>query len=90
MTNTYPQIKNYRITIAEENGEIEFLRKIVQGGASKSYGIQVAKMAGLPSSVIKRSQDLMTKMQRDFSNNLATRKKSTDSELTIPQLNLFN
>lgn len=90
MTNTYQQIKNYRITIAEENGEIEFLRKIVQGGASKSYGIQVAKMAGLPNSVIKRSQDLMTKMQRDFSNNLATRKKSSDTELSVPQLNLFN
>lgn len=90
MTNTYPQIKNYRITIAEENGEIEFLRKIVQGGASKSYGIQVAKMAGLPNSVIKRSLDLMNKMQRDFSNNLATRKKSSDTELSVPQLNLFN
>lgn len=90
MTNTYPQIKNFRITIAEENGEIEFLRKIVQGGASKSYGIQVAKMAGLPSTVIKRSQDLMNKMQKDFSNNLATRKKSSDTELTVPQLNLFN
>ena len=71
MTKTYPQIKNFRITVAEENGEIEFLRKIVQGGASKSYGIQVAKMAGLPNSVIKRSQDLMVKMQKDFSNNLA-------------------
>ncbi len=90
MTNTYPQIKNYRITIAEENGEIEFLRKIVQGGASKSYGIQVAKMAGLPNTVIKRSQDLMNKMQRDFSNNLSTRKKSSDTELSVPQLNLFN
>lgn len=90
MTNTYPQIKNYRITIAEENGEIEFLRKIVQGGASKSYGIQVAKMAGLPAAVIKRSQDLMNKMQKDFSNNLATRKKSSDTELNVPQLNLFN
>lgn len=90
MTNTYPQIKNYRITIAEENGEIEFLRKIVQGGASKSYGIQVAKMAGLPNSVIKRSQDLMNKMQKDFSNNLATRKKSSDTKLNVPQLNLFN
>lgn len=91
MTKTYPQIKNYRITISEENGEIEFLRKIVQGGASKSYGIQVAKMAGLPSSVIKRSQDLMNKMQKDFSNNLATRKKSGEnSELNVPQLNLFN
>ena len=90
MTNTYPQIKNYRITVAEENGEIEFLRKIVQGGASKSYGIQVAKMAGLPNSVVKRSQDLMTKMQRDFSNNLSTRKKSDTVEPQVPQLNLFN
>lgn len=90
MTQTYPQIKNYRITITEENGEIEFLRKIVQGGASKSYGIQVAKMAGLPSTVIKRSQDLMTKMQRDYSNNLATRKKSDSAEPKVPQLNLFN
>lgn len=90
MTNTYPQIKNYRITIAEENGEIEFLRKIVQGGASKSYGIQVAKMAGLPSPVIKRSQDLMTRMQRDYSNNLSTRKKSDTVEPKVPQLNLFN
>lgn len=92
MTQTYPQIKNYRITISEENDEIEFLRKIVQGGASKSYGIQVAKTAGLPNSVIKRSQDLMVKMQKDFSNNLSTRKKgiNTDKiELEIPQLNLF-
>lgn len=90
MTNTFPQIKNYRITISEENGEIEFLRKIVQGGASKSYGIQVAKMAGLPSSVINRSQDLMTKMQKDFSSNLSTRKKQDNSVPEVPQLNLFN
>ena len=89
MTKTYPQIKNYRITIAEQNGEIEFLRKIVQGGASKSYGIQVAKMAGLPTSVIKRSEDLMLKMQKDFSNNLATRKKMSNNEDGVPQLSLF-
>lgn len=97
MTNTYPQIKNYRITVAEENGEIEFLRKIVQGGASKSYGIQVAKMAGLPKSVIERSSDLMNKMQRDFSNNLSSRKgvngtntnKSNKLQVEVPQLNLF-
>ena len=88
MTQNYPQIKNYRITVAEENGEIEFLRKIVPGGTSKSYGIQVAKMAGLPKSVIKRSEDLMTKMQRDFSNNLSSRKKS--DMIDVPQLNLFN
>lgn len=89
MTKTYPQIKNYRITITENNGEIEFLRKIVQGGASKSYGIQVAKMAGLPSSVVKRSEELMRKMQKDFQNNLATRKKMVNNEDEVPQLSLF-
>ena len=90
MTATYPQIKNFHITVAEENGEIQFLRKIVQGGASKSYGIQVAKMAGLPSSVVKRSQDLMSRMQKDYSNNLSTRKKSSDvPQVDVPQLNLF-
>ena len=91
MTKTLPQIKNYRITISEDNGEIEFLRKVVQGGASKSYGIQVAKMAGLPISVIDRSAELMNKMQRDNSKNLATRKKAVDTTLEVeaPQLNLF-
>jgi DNA mismatch repair protein MutS len=92
MTTTYPQIKNYRITISEENGEIEFLRKIVQGGASKSYGIQVAKMAGLPNAVIERSQDLMNKMQKDYSNNLSTKRKPAKAgqlEVDVPQLNLF-
>ena len=91
MTNSIPKIKNYRITISEENGEIEFLRKIVQGGASKSYGIQVAKMAGLPIDVINRSQELMQKMQKDQSKNLASKKKndSVNTELVAPQLNLF-
>ncbi len=89
MTNSYPQIKNYRITISEQDGEIEFLRKIVPGGASKSYGIQVAKMAGLPNVVVKRSQELMLKMQKDFSKNLASRKKMSNNMDEIPQLSLF-
>ena len=91
MAKTYPQIKNFRITISEENGEIEFLRKIVPGGASKSYGIQVAKMAGLPKTVITRSEELMQRMQRDFSKNLTGRKKTSDDVLEElePQLNLF-
>lgn len=92
MTKTFPQIKNYRITVAEQNGNIEFLRKIVQGGASKSYGIQVAKMAGLPSSVVTRSEDLMRRMQRDFSKNLSNGKKQIEENVPqaeTPQLNLF-
>lgn len=88
MTQSYPQIKNYRITISENNGEIVFLRKIVQGGASKSYGIQVARMAGLPNSVLERSSELMQKLQKNHSKNLAT-KKSSLPQVDEPQLNLF-
>ena len=88
MTQTYPQIKNYRITISEDNGDIVFLRKIVQGGASKSYGIQVAKMAGLPQPVLERSSELMHKLQKNHSKNLAT-KKAKPNEPDVPQLNLF-
>lgn len=90
MSNKYPQIKNYRITVAEKDGEIEFLRKIVEGGASKSYGIQVAKMAGLPAAVVSRSQEIMNTMQNSFSNNLAKKKKILSSEINEPQLSLFD
>ncbi|MBO6273158.1 DNA mismatch repair protein MutS [bacterium] len=88
MPQTYPQIKNYRVTISETDGKIEFLRKIVPGSASKSYGIHVAKMAGLPNSVVHRSQDLMLKLQKDFSKDLSTKRK-TLSDNSAPQLSLF-
>jgi len=88
MTRSYPQIKNFRITITEKDGDIIFLRKIVQGGASKSYGIQVAKMAGLPSAVLDRSSELMAKLQKNQAKTL-TAKKSSEPEIEVPQLNLF-
>ncbi|MBQ6434709.1 MAG: DNA mismatch repair protein MutS, partial [Synergistaceae bacterium] len=88
MSQTYPHIKNYRVPIAESDGKIEFLRKIVPGSASKSYGIHVAQMAGLPISVIKRSKDLMVKLQKDFSKDLSTKRK-TLTENAEPQLSLF-
>lgn len=88
MPKTIEQIKNYRITLSEENGEINFLRKVIEGSASKSYGIQVAKMAGLPNSVISKAQTLMNRMQKDFSKDLSSR-KSKNSTPEVPQLTLF-
>lgn len=88
MCNNYPQIKNYRMTITEKNDDIEFLYQVVPGGTSKSYGIQVAKMAGLPESVISRSKNLMAKMQKDYSKKLNTRQK--DISEAEPQLTLFS
>ena len=87
MPNSIEQIKNYRITLSEENGEIQFLRKVVPGSASKSYGIQVAKMAGLPDSVVSKAQNLMTRMQKDYTKDLS-KKKSKQTLPDVPQLTL--
>lgn len=92
MSSMFPQIKNYRVTISEneEDGEIIFLRKVIEGSASKSYGIQVAKMAGLPVSVIKTAEDMMTKMQLDYSKDLsANKRKNKAPAAQVPQLSLI-
>ena len=90
MSSIFPQIKNYRVTISENDGEIIFLRKVIEGSASKSYGIQVAKMAGLPVSVIKTAENMMTKMQLDYSKDLsANKRKNKSPEVQVPQLSLL-
>ena len=90
MSSMFPQIKNYRVTISENDGEIIFLRKVIEGSASKSYGIQVAKMAGLPQSVVKTAEDMMTKMQVDYSKDLSANKRKTKMPTPdVPQLSLI-
>lgn len=64
-------VKNYCIAVKEVGDDIIFLRKIIQGGASQSYGIQVAKLAGLPNEVIDRAKDILKKLEaNDINNNL--------------------
>ena len=55
-------VKNYCITVEENNDDIVFLRKIVRGGADNSYGIQVGKLAGLPKKVIKRAHEILRQL----------------------------
>jgi DNA mismatch repair protein MutS len=56
-------IRNYRVAVQERDGEIVFLRKIVAGGADRSYGIHVAQLAGLPASVIERAQMVLAQLE---------------------------
>jgi DNA mismatch repair protein MutS len=58
-----PRVKNYNVAVAEEGGKVVFLRKIVPGGADKSYGIHVAQLAGLPRSVINRAQEVLAELE---------------------------
>ena len=65
-------VNNYCIAVKEQGDDIIFLRKIVKGGADKSYGIQVAKLAGVPASVLKRANDIVNEL---IGNDLALKAK---------------
>lgn len=56
-------VKNYRIAVKEEEDHIVFLRKVIEGSADKSYGIQVAKLAGLPKEIINRSKEILKDLE---------------------------
>ena len=62
LEGTLPGVNNYCIAVKEQGDDIVFLRKIIKGGADKSYGIQVAKLAGVPDSVINRAKELVLEL----------------------------
>jgi DNA mismatch repair protein MutS len=64
LAENLPGAKNYQITATESDGEVVFLHKLQPGKASKSYGIAVAKLAGLPMKVIDRAKDVLAKLER--------------------------
>lgn len=59
-----PGVLNYRISVKKQGDDIIFLRKIVQGGESHSYGIEVAKLAGVPEAVVRRAKDILNELDR--------------------------
>jgi len=63
LANFLPRVKNYNVAVAEEDGKVIFLRRIMPGGADKSYGIHVAQLAGLPRSVIHRAEEVLSVLE---------------------------
>jgi DNA mismatch repair protein MutS len=59
LSDTLPRLRNYNVAVNEDNGTVNFLRKLVPGGADRSYGVHVAQLAGLPKSVIHRAEELL-------------------------------
>ena len=75
------KIKNYSVAVKERGNEIIFLRRIKAGGADKSYGIQVAKLAGLPRAVMKRAEVILSELeqQEDRSQNIEPKVKQSNA-----------
>ena len=87
--NQIEGVKNYSIAVKEKGEDIIFLRKIVNGGTDESYGIHVAKLAGVPQAVVKRSNEILRSLERK--NMLGQKKQEKeDKKQTEGQLNLYN
>ncbi len=86
LANTRNAVANYNVAVREWNDEIIFLRKILPGTADKSYGIQVAKLAGLPASIVDRAKEILSHLEMNSSKPEAKGKpKAKNTKATMPQ-----
>lgn len=88
MAKSFDRIKNFNISIKETKDTILFLRKLVPGGSEHSFGIHVAKMAGMPKTVIKRAEDVLSQLERSHSNEKLNDKTKKTSQENM-QLSFF-
>lgn len=92
MEKSFGRIKNFNVSVREVNGKVIFLRKLVPGGSEHSFGIHVAKLAGMPRTIVERADEILARLESDnVKQNLGTKEKlKSQSEQTRGmQLSLF-
>lgn len=88
MTQSFERIKNYNVSIKELKDNVLFLRKLVPGGSEHSFGIHVAKMAGMPQQVIQKANKILKKLEQSHSNEeVGNKLQAVQGEM---QLSFFN
>jgi DNA mismatch repair protein MutS len=87
MSELLPRIQNYNVSVKELKDTVLFIRKLVKGGSAHSFGIHVAKMAGMPQTVILKAQKLLKKLEKDHSGDALAGIKSEKEEM---QMSFFN
>ncbi len=91
MEKTYSRIKNYNVSVKEMNGKVIFLRKLERGGSEHSFGIHVAKLAGMPKSIVSRADDILKQLEANNSGNGVSRADTAkiDEQKEGMQLSFF-
>ncbi len=84
----FPSVTNYSIAAKKRGDDVVFLRKIVKGAADDSYGIEVAKLAGVPNSVIKRAKEVLASLESEDETPLSYKKQAIDAESDRMSLNI--
>jgi len=97
MSELLPRIKNYNVSVKELKDTVLFIRKLVAGGSAHSFGIHVAKMAGMPQMVIQKAQKILKKLEKNHSSESLSGIKSVKDGSSLKgeqaqqmQLNIFN
>jgi DNA mismatch repair protein MutS len=80
MCSYFPRIKNFNVSVKESNNKIIFLRKLQEGGSEHSFGIHVARMAGMPKQVVDRANDILKKLEKDHELELSDVEMVTASD----------
>lgn len=78
MEGAFPRIKNYNVSIKELDNKVIFLRKLIPGGSAHSFGIHVARMAGMPASVVKRASEILKELEKNPQEQQTLNKPSSD------------
>ncbi len=78
MEKEFKRIKNYNVSVREENKKVVFMRKLIRGGSEHSFGIHVAKMAGMPKSVIKRSEEILEELEKEHQDKPVSKPSSKE------------
>jgi DNA mismatch repair protein MutS len=87
MSELLPRIQNYNVSVKELKDTVLFIRKLVKGGSAHSFGIHVAKMAGMPQTVILKAQKLLKKLEKDHSGDVLNGIKAQNEDI---QMSFFN
>jgi DNA mismatch repair protein MutS len=85
MVNEFENIKNYNIAVKKHGDDITFLRRIVPGASDDSYGIEVAKLAGLPQSIIGRAKEILKAIESGDMSNAVNHSKNEKQNFKEPQ-----
>ena len=88
MTETFPRIKNYNVSVKELKDNVLFLRKLVPGGSHHSFGIHVAKMAGMPQAVLQRANKILKRLEKSHASEELTEEMKAVSKEEM-QLSFF-
>ena len=86
MSEMLPRIQNYNVSVKELKDTVLFIRKLVKGGSAHSFGIHVAKMAGMPQTVVQKAQKILKKLEKNHSNDPLSGIKSAKDDM---QLSIF-